>query len=69
MLVLSFLLVILVRAIFRGGTREAMLAVFTGFVCVYLVLTVVGTSMRGPGMDMYAPWALPATHQCFAPTH
>jgi len=31
------------------------------------VLTIVGTSMRGPGMDMYAPWALPSTHQCFAP--
>jgi hypothetical protein len=44
-----------------------MIAVWTGFVCVYLVLTVVGTSFRGPGMDMYAPWALPATHQCFAP--
>jgi hypothetical protein len=44
-----------------------MTAVWTGFVCVFLVLTIVGTSMRGPGMDMYAPWALPSTHQCFAP--
>jgi len=67
MLVLSILLVVLVKVIFRGGTRDWMIAVWTGFVCVFLVLTVVGTSMRGPGMDMYAPWSLPSTHQCFAP--
>ena len=67
MIVLSVLLVVLVKVIFKGNTRDVMIAVWTGFVCVYLVLTVVGTSMRGPGMDMYAPWALPSTHQCFAP--
>jgi hypothetical protein len=34
-----------------------------------VVLTVVGTSLRGPGMDLYAPWALPETHQCFEPVN
>ena len=67
MIVLVAALVLLVRIIFHGNARDQMIAVWTGFVCVYLVLTVVGTSFRGPGMDMYAPWALPATHQCFAP--
>jgi len=67
MTVLSILLVVLVKVIFKGNTRDLMTAVWTGFVCVFLVLTLVGTSMRGPGMDMYAPWALPSTHQCFAP--
>jgi len=67
MTVLSILLVVLVKVIFKGDTRDWMIAVWTGFVCVFLVLTIVGTSMRGPGMDMYAPWALPSTHQCFAP--
>jgi len=67
MIVLSVLLVVLVKVIFRGNTRDWMTAIWTGFVCVFLVLTVVGTSMRGPGMDMYPPWALPSTHQCFAP--
>jgi hypothetical protein len=67
MTVLSVLLVVLVKVLFKGNTRDWMTAVWTGFVCVFLVLTVVGTSMRGPGMDMYAPWALPSTHQCFAP--
>ncbi|MEA2662897.1 MAG: hypothetical protein QOH08_2469, partial [Chloroflexota bacterium] len=63
----SAILVLLVKIIFHGSTRDIMIAVWTGFVCVFLVLTIVGTSMRGPGMDMYAPWALPQTHQCFAP--
>ena len=67
MIVLSVLLVVLVKVIFKGTTRDWMTAVWTGFVCVFLVLTIVGTSMRGPGMDMYPPWALPSTHQCFAP--
>jgi hypothetical protein len=67
MIVLSVLLVVLVKVIFHGNTRDWMTAVWTGFVCVFLVLTIVGTSMRGPGMDMYPPWALPSTHQCFAP--
>ena len=67
MTVLTILLVVLVKVIFRGNTRDWMTAIWTGFVCVFVVLTLVGTSMRGPGMDMYAPWALPSTHQCFAP--
>jgi menaquinol-cytochrome c reductase cytochrome b/c subunit len=67
MIVLSVLLVVLVKVIFKGNTRDWMTAVWTGFVCVFLVLTLVGTSMRGPGMNMYPPWALPSTHQCFAP--
>ena len=67
MIALSILLVVIVKIIFKGNTRDLMIATWTGFVCVYLVLTIVGTSMRGPGMNMYAPWALPSTHQCYAP--
>ena len=68
MLVLPFVLVQLCIRLFGAGTREWMIAIWTGFVATYLVLTIVGTSMRGPGMDLYAPWALPETHQCFAPS-
>jgi menaquinol-cytochrome c reductase cytochrome b/c subunit len=68
MLALPVVLVQLSKRLFGGGTREWMIAIWTGFVVTYLVLTVVGTSLRGPGMDLYAPWALPETHQCFAPT-
>ena len=55
------LLVLLVKRVFNGNTRDVMIAVWTAWVCTYLVLTFVGTSMRGPGMDLYAPWNLPAT--------
>lgn len=68
MLFLPVVLVQLCIRLFGAGTREWMIAIWTGFVVTYLVLTVVGTSMRGPGMDLYAPWSLPETHQCFAPT-
>ncbi len=67
MLALPVVLVQLCKRLFGAGTREWMIAIFTGFVVTYVVLTVVGTSLRGPGMDLYAPWALPETHQCFAP--
>ncbi len=67
MIAFSILLVVLVKIVFKGNTRDWMIAVWTGFVCVFLVLTIVGTSMRGPGMNMYPPWALPSTHQCYAP--
>ena len=67
MLGLSFVLVLIVRRLYDATTREWMIAVYTGWVATYLVLTVVGTSMRGPGMDLFAPWAVPPTAQCFAP--
>ena len=69
MLVLPVVLAQLCIRLFGAGTREWMIAIWTGFVVTYLVLTVVGTSMRGPGMDLYAPWVLPETHQCFEPVH
>jgi hypothetical protein len=68
MLGLSFLLVLIVKRIWGANTREWMIAIFTGFVSVYLVLTVVGTSMRGPGMDLFYPWSVPQTHVCYAPS-
>jgi hypothetical protein len=68
MLGLSVLLVLIVKRLWGANTREWVIAIFTGFVAVYLVLVVVGTSMRGPGMDLFAPWAVPSTHQCFEPS-
>jgi menaquinol-cytochrome c reductase cytochrome b/c subunit len=67
LLILPVVLLMLFKRLFGAGTREWMIAIYTGFVVTFVVLTVVGTSLRGPGMDLYAPWALPETHQCFAP--
>ena len=61
MIGLSALLLVLVRKLYGADARGYMNALFTGFLFVYIVLTFVGTSMRGPGMDLYAPWLLPKT--------
>ncbi len=52
--------VILMKIIFKGiNLSEIIIGLFTGFVTVYAVLTFVGTAMRGPGMDLFPPWAVP----------
>lgn len=59
-LVFPTILVILLKIVFRGiDLSEIIIALFTGFVTVYWVLTFVGTAMRGPGMDLFPPWAVP----------
>jgi hypothetical protein len=63
-IVFPVLLVVLLKIVFRGiDLSEIILGLFTGFVVVYLVLTFVGTAMRGPSMDLYWPWALPPNQE------
>ncbi|HZO31991.1 MAG TPA: hypothetical protein VFH48_39035 [Chloroflexota bacterium] len=38
------------------GARDWMFALFTGFFVSYIVLTIVGTFMRGQGMHLMWPW-------------
>ena len=58
------LLVLILRRVYKGiDLSEIIIALFTGFVVVYFVLTFVGTAMRGPGMELFPPWALPPTHE------
>ena len=62
MLIFPVILVFLLKLMFRGiDLSEIIIGLFTGFVIVYLLLTFVGTAMRGPGMDLFPPWALPPT--------
>lgn len=56
-------LVGLVQAIFRPTRREMIIALFTGFVVTYLVLTISGTSFRGVGQNLVWPWQLPLVHE------
>ncbi len=42
-------------------TRDVMIVLFSGFMAVFLTLTVVGTAFRGEGMDLVPPWDVP-TH-------
>ena len=55
-------LVALVQGIFKPTRRELIIALFTGFVVTYLVLTISGTSFRGEGQALVFPWQLPLEH-------
>jgi uncharacterized membrane protein (DUF441 family) len=52
----------LVQAIFKPTRREMIIALFTGFVVTYLLLTISGTSFRGEGQNLVFPWQLSLTH-------
>lgn len=56
---LSALLVWIVRRRWNADTREVMIALFTGFVVSFLILTITGTAFRGHGMELYWPWQIP----------
>jgi hypothetical protein len=50
-------LLVLVRVIYRpSGVRDYMVALFTGFVVAYVVLTIVGSFFRGEQMILMWPW-------------
>ena len=63
MLALPVVLVLILKRLYDADAREWLIGIWTGFLATYLVLTFIGTSMRGPGMDLFAPWALPKTHE------
>jgi menaquinol-cytochrome c reductase cytochrome b/c subunit len=51
------ILLILIKVIYRPqGIRDYMIALFTGFVVAYVVLTVVGSFFRGEQMILMWPW-------------
>jgi len=51
------ILILLLRFIYRpDGMRDYMIALFTGFVISYVVLTIVGTFFRGQQMILMWPW-------------
>lgn len=64
MLVLPFILCLIVRQRWGGNPRYYVLALFTGFVADYILLTLIGTAFRGQGMELYWPWAMPPRIGC-----
>ena len=36
--------------------RDHMIAQFSGFIAVFIVLTIIGTAFRGQGMELMPPW-------------
>jgi menaquinol-cytochrome c reductase cytochrome b/c subunit len=39
--------------------RDIMIILFTGFMTVFVVMTIVGTAFRGAGMELVMPWSVP----------
>lgn len=54
----SVILGVIVTKVFQPTRRELIIALFTGFVVSYFLLTIVGTFFRGYGMELqlYWPW-------------
>jgi menaquinol-cytochrome c reductase cytochrome b/c subunit len=42
----------------KPSRRDVLIALFTGFVVTYLILTTSGTAFRGEGMKLYWPWEI-----------
>ncbi len=59
MLLIPASLVLLLRRRWHADTREQAIGLFTFFVASFLVLTIVGTAFRGPGMALMWPWEIP----------
>lgn len=60
--VLVGLPVLMIYSLWKMGwvltRRDALLALFSGFVGAYGILTLVGTAFRGQGQDLVFPWEL-----------
>ncbi len=62
LLVMIGILMGLLYKIYRPTTREMIIGLFTAFYVSYWVLTIIGTSFRGPAQTLVWPWELPLTH-------
>jgi hypothetical protein len=63
---ISFLITLLLVILFRSGLastmRDAMIAIFTGFILVYFALTIIGVAFRGEGQQLVPFWEVPNLH-------
>jgi hypothetical protein len=53
------LLYILWRIGWVRTKRDIVIALFTGFIVVFWVMTIVGSAFRGAGQDLVLPWDVP----------
>jgi hypothetical protein len=55
----AFLVYILWRIGWARTRRDVMIAIFTGFIVVFWVMTIVGSAFRGAGQELVMPWDVP----------
>ena len=55
----ALLIYLLWRVGWLRTRRDVMVALFSGFLVVYWVMTIVGAAFRGAGQDLVLPWSVP----------
>jgi len=55
----ALLIYILWRIGWVNTRRDVFLSLFSGFIVVYWVMTIVGAAFRGQGQELVAPWDVP----------
>ncbi|MPZ48531.1 MAG: hypothetical protein GEU75_04325 [Dehalococcoidia bacterium] len=62
-IVIVGLSILMVFVLWRIGwlrtRRDVMIAIFTAFITIFWVMTIVGSAFRGAGQDLVAPWDVP----------
>jgi quinol-cytochrome oxidoreductase complex cytochrome b subunit len=58
-LLFMILLPLIMLQFFKPSTRERLLALFTVFFIASILFTLTGLLFRGPGFNLYWPWAMP----------
>jgi len=57
---LPWLLIFVLRRLGWVQTmRDGSIAIFTGMMAVYFILTIIGAGFRGAGQDLVLPWDVP----------
>jgi quinol-cytochrome oxidoreductase complex cytochrome b subunit len=59
MSILIALLVFILRRRWDASTHEVVMGIFSAFVVTYFVLIISDLLFRGPGMELFWPWAMP----------
>jgi len=54
-----FLIYLLWRVGWVNTRRDVMISIFSGFIVVYWVMTIVGAGFRGAGQELVVPWDVP----------
>ena len=65
-LLLLIVLPLIVLHFFKPTMRERLLALFTMFFVASMLFTLAGLLFRGPGFQLYWPWAMPAGYHPLA---
>lgn len=47
---------VIIKLVFKANTREVLLSLFTAVLVTWVIITILGQLLRGPGMKFYWPW-------------